>query len=155
MRAGDVLLFHRKKFQLMTWLIQLVTRSKWNHAAIALDDEQYIEATSAGVRITSSPELLVDDEVLIVPFPYLDEDDRTDAVAWAAGRVGTRYGYFNAFFNGLRSVFPGLVQVKIGSTVICSELVAEALERSGFSCGKDSALVSPADLAEAVGVARR
>lgn len=162
---GDVLLFHARKFGIMTWLIHLVTRSRWNHAALYLGDGQYVEATSSGVRVTTLPvERRYDiptpidwnDEIVAVHVVgmYDDEDDLNDALAWAAGRVGTRYGYFNAFFNGLRHVFPGFVQVKFGNTVICSELVAEALERAGFDFHKDTALVSPGDLAEAFGEER-
>lgn len=165
MHRGDVLLFHRetslegfrKDFlgTLFTTLIHLCTQSRWNHTAIALDDKSYIEATSLGVCVTPMPESTrsTGDEIVVVHVPYDDEDDEIDAVAWAAGRVGVRYGYFNAFMCGLRHVFPG-VTIKFGDSVICSELVAEALERAGYDFDKDSVEVSPGDVAEELGVPR-
>ena len=74
---------------------------------------------------------------------------------FAAGRVGLRYGFFNAFFCGFRHLFPGIVQIKLGNQVICSELVAESLERAGYDWGKDTALVSPGDLAQELNLPRR
>lgn len=163
---GDVLLFHHRRFGLMTSLIHLTTHSRWNHAALYIGDGVYIEATSNGVLASKFSDHFMDDSAeddelhvdeivgLRVIGMYDDPDDRTDVLAYAAARVGTRYGFFNAFFCGLRHVFPGALQLKVGDTVICSELVAEALERAGFDLLKDSALVSPGDLGEALGIGR-
>lgn len=162
---GDVLLFHRRTWSLMTWLIQVFTKSRWNHAAMYLGEGKYVEATSGGVSVSAFSEHFMQDGAadddqhdLIVGLRviglYDDEDDRTDVLAFAAGRVGIRYGYFNAFWCGFRHVFPGAVQVKFGDAVICSELVAEALERAGFDFLKDSALVSPGDIGAAMGIGR-
>ena len=162
---GDVLLFHKRTWSLMTWLIHVFTKSRWNHAAMYLGEGKYVEATSGGVSVSTFSEHFMTDGAadddkhdLIVALRvvgmYDDDDDRDDVLAFAAGRVGTRYGYFNAFFNGLRHVFPGRIQIKFGDSVICSELVAEALERAGFDFLKDSALVSPGDLGEALGIGR-
>lgn len=161
MQPGSVLLFHRPtswatfraepKGTLFTALIHLCTRSRWNHAALAIDESDYVEATSTGVRVTRFGTST--DEVRVVPVQYEDEDDLEDCLAFATGRVGERYSYLNAFFCGLRNLWPGL-QIKQGDAIICSELVAGALERTGMDFGKDPALVSPGDLAEALGVPR-
>lgn len=183
MTPGDVLLFHRPttlesfrkdpKGTLFTALIHLTTHSKWNHAAIAISDTHYAEATAGGVQITHLP---VSDEVIgecakfggvsriadpdgsiiqITPPPFDDDDDRLTAVAWAVARTGVRYGYFNAFMCGANTVLVGLgLVVKRTDAIICSELVAEALERAGYDFKKDSALVSPGDLADAFSVPR-
>lgn len=178
MAAGDVLLFHRpttwanfradKMGTLMTTLIHLTTRSRWNHAALDIGDYRMVEATSGGVRVT--PIASRDEITRILALGEMDcglnttfaqrtcigsyvGNDLEDVLAWATGRVGRKYGYLNAFMCGLRNVIPGL-QVKQGNEVICSELVAEALERAGHDFGKDSALVSPGDLATHFGVAR-
>lgn len=82
-------------------------------------------------------------------------NDREDVLAWATGRVGTEYGYVNAFVCGLRNLLAGRLQVAWGDSVICSELVADALTRAGHDFRKDAGLVSPADLGEHFGVARR
>ncbi len=163
MSAGDVLLFsrpitwanfRRDKFgTAMCALIHLTTRSKWNHAALDIGDGMMVEATNKGVsvnRIGSSDEI----RPIAISKSYLG-DDLEQVLAWATGRVGWRYGFLNAFWCGLRNVFPGVAHIKHGKTIICSELVAEALARAGHDWGKDYALVSPGDLAEHFGVSRK
>ena len=179
MSAGDLLLFSRPitwanfrkdKFgTLMCALIHLTTRSKWNHAAIGLDDEQMIEATNRGVVV--SP-IRSSDEIRVIPATEVGEidcalippgvcdaryfgNDKEEALAVAAAAVGTKYGYFNAFWCGLRNLIPGAAHIKTGKTIICSELVALALMYAGHRWDKDTALVSPGDLAEHFGVPRK
>lgn len=155
MKAGDVLLFHRPTSwgtlradfvgTLFTAAIHFCTRSRWNHAAMAISPTEYVEATGAGVVVTEWGRTT--DEVTVCPVWYTDPDDLMDTLGWATARVGTKYGYLNAVVCGLRNMLPGL-QIKDGGTVICSELVAEALRQSGRYLGKDAALVSPGDLAD-------
>ena len=171
MSAGDVLLFHRPTTwatfradpfgTVMTTLIHLTTRSKWNHAALDIGDGMMVEATNKGVAV--NPIASSDEITRITPpgdaggfcdIPY-EGDDLEQVLAWAAGRVGWRYGTFNAFWCGLRNLLPGVTHIKHGKTVICSELVAEALERAGHDFLKDSALVSPGDLADHFEVSRK
>jgi hypothetical protein len=171
--AGDVILFHRKTFSPMTALIHLTTRSKWNHAALDIGDGMMVEATSSGVRVNP---IASEDEIVKVGLPLVvanlpaDEvaemdkcpcglwgyagHDLEEVLAWSTGRVGWKYGTLNAFWSGLRHLLPGMAHIKHGKTIICSELVAEALARAGHDWGKDYALVSPGDLAEHFGVPR-
>lgn len=163
--SGDVLVFHTPTPIRTIWtpslwlpfLIHLTTRSRWNHAALSIGTDDagetmMIEATARGVAV--NPTSSRQDEMRVVRLAY-EHNDKEEVLAFAAGRVGWRYGFFNAFMCGLRHVFPGAVQIKIGNQVICSELVAEALERAAFDWGKDTALVSPGDLAERLGLPRR
>lgn len=176
MAAGDVLLFHRPstwanfrrdKFgTLMTALIHLTTRSKYNHAALDIGEGLMVEATSKGVAV--NPIQSTDEITTITPpaaagvwacafndcaLLYVG-NDLEETLAVSTGMVGRRYGYINAFFCGLRSMWPGL-QVKAGNTMICSELVALSLMYAGHRWDKDTALVSPGDLAEHFGVSRK
>lgn len=162
-KPGDILLFHRPttwaNFRrdplgtFFTALIHISTRSKWNHAAIMVSETAYVEATASGVRLTMLGETT--DEVASVVLFFDDDEDCNTVVAWALARQGVRYGYFNAFMCGLNNLLVGLgVVIKRTDAIICSELVAEALERAGFDFGKDSALVSPGDLATAFEVPR-
>ena len=166
MAAGDVLVFHRKttwaNFRrdpfgtTMTALIHLTTRSRWNHAAIILDEDMnYAEATDRGVVVSPYGSSL--DEVLKIPVRYDDETSRFAACNWAAARVGTRYGFWQAFMCGANNLLVGLgLVVKRTSAVICSELCAESLWRADHpAIRKDPALVSPGDLAEALGAPRK
>jgi hypothetical protein len=164
---GDVLLFHtdvtwRTAWQpslLFVWLIHVFTQSRWNHAALALGpdqasgDQMMVEATaSKGVQV--NPVRSRSDELRIVRMSY-DGNDREEVLTFAQRRVGIRYGFLTAFMIGVRHVFPGAVILKFGDQVICSELVAEALERAAFDWGKDPAAVSPGDIAEKLGVPRK
>ena len=175
MAAGDVLLFSRPitwanfrkdKFgTLMCALIHLTTRSKWNHAALDIGDGMMVEATNRGVSVNR---IASTDEIRVVPLsdrrmsvvctdlfgPFYGGNDLEETLAWAAGRVGWKYGYVTAALCGLRNMFPGwsIVQDK---AVICSQLVSEALERAGHDFWKSTEKVSPGDLAEHFGVSRR
>ena len=180
MSAGDVLLFsrpttwanfRRDKFgTVMTALIHLTTRSRWNHAALDIGDGLMVEATSKGVAvnpIASSDEIQAVSSGEYIGYgcsagakgrtcvnEYVG-NDLEEVLAWSTGRVGWTYGTLNAFWCGLRNLFPGVAHVKHGRTIICSELVAEALARAGHDFNKDYALVSPGDLAEHFGVGRK
>ncbi len=162
---GDVLIFHtptplRQIWRFSLWLpllIHLATRSRWNHAALAIGNSPaghalMVEATARGVAVNRVDSR--NDEMRPIRLRY-DGNDRTEVLAFAAGRVGLRYGWFTAFFCGFRHVFPGAAQIKFGNQVICSELVAESLERAGYDWRKDTALVSPGDVAEQLGIARQ
>jgi uncharacterized protein YycO len=176
MAAGSVLLFSRP----ITWanfrrdpfgtvmcaLIHLTTRSKWNHAALDIGDGLMVEATNKGVAVNPIASL---DEIRTVAVPQkavlsgcrvpcnncYEGNDLEETLAWSTGRVGWKYGTLNAFWCGLRNVIPGAAHIKHGKTIICSELVAEALARAGHDFDKDYALVSPGDLAEHFGVPRK
>lgn len=153
---GDVVLFHNPRFNIMTALIHITTRSQWNHAALVTEvfpEVQIIEATDKGVAYARLADKR--DDLFIIDVDYDDEEDRYDAVAWAHARAGVRYGYFNAFMCGVNNVLAGLgLAIKKTDTIICSELVAEALEHAGFDFTKDSSQISPGDLASYFGELR-
>lgn len=182
MSAGDVLLFSRPttwanfkrdKFgTVMTALIHLTTRSKWNHAALDIGDGLMVEATNKGVAVNSISGSVDEITRIAVDPTFYGYDvlrawcgvpcgncyggnDLEEALAWSTGRVGWKYGTLNAFWCGLRNVIPGAAHIKHGKTIICSELVAEALARAGHDFLKDYALVSPGDLAEHFGLERK
>ncbi len=160
MSVGDVLLFHRPttranfkadlKGTFFTTLIQWTTKSRYNHAAMDIGDGLMVEAVSGGVKVHS---MWSSDNITWAKPVYVG-NDLEDVLAWATGRVGWKYGTLNAFWCGLRNVFPGVAHIKHGRTIICSELVAEALARAGYDFGKDYALVSPGDLAVHFGLPR-
>ena len=179
MSAGSVLLFSRP----ITWanftrdpfgtfmcaLIHLTTRSRYNHAAIGIGDGLMVEATNRGVVVSPIASL---DEITVIDMQldpaadlcrgshgdevarYWGPQTLEQVLAWATARVGWKYGYVTAALCGLRNMFPGwsIVQDK---ALICSQAVAEALERAGHDFGKGSERVSPGDLAEHFGVPRK
>ena len=174
MSAGDVLLFSRKitpaAFRddpfgtLMCWLIHRTTRSRFNHVALDIGDGLMVEATNKGVAVNT---ISSNDEIVRVEGQHMVEyvdgtrcfgqylgNDLEEVLAWATGRVGWKYGTLNALWCGLRHVFPGAAHIKHGKTIICSELVSEALARAGHDWPTDYALVSPGDVAQHFGVNR-
>lgn len=180
MSAGDVLLFSRKitpaAFRddpfgtLMCWLIHRTTRSRFNHTALDIGEGLMVEATNKGVAVNT---ISSNDEIVRVPVgdcagqfggcaPLSGEpctlrycgNDLEEVLAWSTGRVGWKYGTLNALWCGLRHVFPGAAHIKHGKTIICSELVSEALARAGHDWPTDYALVSPGDVAQHFGVNR-
>lgn len=158
---GDVVLFHRPTFNFFTALIHIATRSRWNHAAIVVDNTNgkvtIAEATAKGVVLSDLAS--TQDQIRMIPVAFDDEDDRWDAVAWAQARTGVRYGYLNAFMCGVNNILVGIgrgkLVIKMTDSIICSELVAEALSMGGHDFGKDHSQVSPGDLADYFGVQRK
>lgn len=168
-KRGDILVFHTpvrpgtvwRPGVFFTWMIQVCTRSRWNHAAIALGPDRemgvpmMVEAvTSEGVRKSAIASREAGDEMRSAAVDY-QGDDREQAIDWALRRVGRKYGFVNAFMCGLRHLFPGAVVFKVGDQYICSELVAEALQVAGIDFGKDASHVAPGDVAEKLGLPRR
>lgn len=163
LRPGDVVLYHRpftlanlKRDPLGTifvGLIHLTTGSKWNHTSIAVENGLVIEATGEGVVVNPAENTL--DEAEVVPVTYRSKWALARSTDHARSLVGRRYGYLNAFMVGLRNLFPGRLWVRFTDTMICSELVAECLDRGDDDrITEPTASYSPGDIAEALGVER-
>ncbi len=66
--------------------------------------------------------------------------------------LGDKYGYLTDLSIGLDLLTPKFIHFKSGKTLICSELVARALEHVGWISPKlDTSHVMPSDLAEYFG----
>ena len=153
-QPGDILLFHRPRFSLFTWLIELLNHSRWHHAALALPGGWMVEASSRGVRrtfISASPDL-----VAVVPFEYRDAAQREYVLAFARGRIGRPYGPIGALLWRINAILIDLgISILRGDRVLPGQLVAEALARTRRVIGPDPARVSPGDIAEMLGLPRR
>jgi len=129
-------------------LIRLVTRSKWNHAFLLLDDNLYVEANPSGATYGRSP-------YAIQELSNLDlSPAQADQIHTAAlGLVGTPYGFLDILSIGLLQygIKPGFVRRRVARSdrLICSQLVAEAYRRAGVCLFSDARLpmdVTPGDL---------
>ena len=153
-QPGDILLFHRPRFSLFTWLVELLNHSRWHHAALALPGGWMVEASSRGVRrtfISASPDL-----VAVVPFEYRDAAQRDYMLAFARGRIGRPYGPIGALLWRINAILIDLgISILRGDRVLPGQLVAEALARTRRVIGPDPARVSPGDIAEMLGLPRR
>ena len=139
---GDVLVFHtptplRQIWRFSLWLpllIHLATRSRWNHAALAIGNSPaghalMVEATARGVAVNRVDSR--NDEMRPIRLRY-DGNDRTEVLAslqaaWACGMDGSPHSSAGSAMS-----FREPHKIKFGNQVICSELVAESLERAGY-----------------------
>jgi cell wall-associated NlpC family hydrolase len=131
-----------------------ITRSRFNHAAIVIENGQVIEAEPGGVRIRPLSEY--DGHLMLANTaePTLAEE-RAQVVEFARSAIARPYAYAADLVDGLEHL--GLRWRFLGRftegrrAVMCSMLVADAGDAAGLTgwqCGKASAAeVVPGDLA--------
>lgn len=142
---GDFLLTHGTS--VLDRLIQLTTRSRWNHAAALVSEAgDLIEATDTG--IARSRIGLVTDEFYVVEFANLDDGHRRNGVAFLNDLIerGDLYGWWTYPTIFLKTLTRSRLVIEMDGTDICSELVARMLEHMGIILPMRPALVAPADL---------
>jgi uncharacterized protein YycO len=158
-QPGDFILTHRR--HTLSRLIRLAERvrgrerkySHWSHAAVIVDDDgSIVEAESQGV--TRSP--LSKYEHVEYHLVHLGDSagarDRKQVAAFAESLVGQPFGFLDLFSVGL-SLFTGAkLNISYESHLMCSALVARALERTDAIFPDEPAHMLPADLARYYGV---
>ncbi len=153
MKPGDVLLVSGHSIE--DWAIRVAQQRRdgkaalWSHAALITSDAdggQIVEAAGThGVRrntVSAYSHLTTQ----VFPITATDEQ-RAAAVAFAEGQVGHRYDFPDLAFVGLNLLLNDPISCQINGTWICSQLVAEALERAGYTWDRDPSDISPGDLA--------
>lgn len=150
-QPGDFVLYETKGFlprliRFGQWLRYRGPRkpySRWNHAALIVDASgTIIQAQANGVRYGTLG------TGRVVNLQGISPEDRLEIVDYAKQKVNaTRYG-FVAFVSIAVNLITGFrLRVSYDRTLICSALVAGALERAGVVWPIDSEFVTPADLA--------
>lgn len=136
-------------------LVQLAQRlagygdaSRWNHIAIVEDAMVLIEATPGGIKRTPVGYYLADGskQTRVISLA-LSAEDRAQALAFARGQIGRRYGFLTIISVALRLLRVPWVFEAPG-TYTCAGFVAEALERAGYEL--DGEWASPAGIARAL-----
>jgi uncharacterized protein YycO len=121
--------------------------ARWNHAGLFVTHNgDIVEATHKGV-IRSHISEYKGREYIIVSPKIWTQDDRfqmIDFVRWATGKP---YGFLTILGLAVWSLLGGSFDVSLDGTLICSGLVARALERAGYIFDRDPSRVTPADLA--------
>lgn len=152
---GDFILTRGKSWQ--SWFIRFGQSFRfrkesgkyahWNHAALIIDAEgALIEALAGGVAQTNISKYK-NEEYLVVRVKA-NHEDRMQAVNYAGHALGLRYGFIEALSLGF-SLITGLKYVFTSSEeLICSGLVAAALERTWAVFDRPCNHMAPADLAE-------
>lgn len=159
MKPGDFILTHG--YDWIGTLIQLgqslrfngydTKYAHWSHCALVVSEGgDLIESVAEGV-VKSNISKYDSKHYTVVHIDATDTD-RAQAVAYAERHVGSTYGYLNVISLGI-SLLTGLkFSFGFEGEMICSGLVAGALERCDIDTGRECVRTMPADLAKYFGV---
>ena len=159
LQPGDFVLTHGAEFfsQLIRFGQQIRFRGKdniftyWNHAALVVSAEgTIVEALGAGVERRSIDEY-ANTQFTVVRIEASSED-RAEAAAFAERCVGLEYGWTTVVSIALSLLTGGSFNFGFAGQMICSGLVARALERTTAIFAQDPSHVMPAELAKIYGV---
>ena len=158
-KPGDFILTHRR--HLISRMIRLAQKirgrdrkySYWSHSAVIVDaDGSLVEAESKGVIRSPLGKYSPEEYHLVRLGGSADDRDRKQVAAFAESLVGQPFGFLDMFSVGL-SLFTGAkVNISYESHLMCSALVARALERTSAIFDDEPAHMLPADLARYYGV---
>jgi uncharacterized protein YycO len=156
---GDFILTHRQ--HLVSKLIRVAQKirgrerkySYWSHAAVIVGaDGALVEAETKGVILTNLSEYGEREYHLVRLGGSADKRDRRQVVAFAQSLVGQPFGFLDMFSVALSLLTGAKVNVSYRSHLMCSALVARALERTSAIFDDEPAHMLPADLARYYGV---
>ena len=123
----------------------------WNHSALIVSaDGALIEALGPGVR-RSSLKAYVDTQYTVVHIDASDED-RREVVAFAEHWIGASYDWATIVSITLSLLTGAKFSFGFAGQLICSGLVARALERTTLVFDEEPSHVMPAELAKMFGV---
>jgi uncharacterized protein YycO len=158
-KPGDFILTHHH--HPVSRLIRLAQKvrgrerkySYWSHAAVIVAaDGSLVEAESKGVVRSPLSKYAAEEYHLVDLGDSADDRDRKQVAAFAESLVGQPFGFLDMLSVGL-SLFTGAkVNVSYASHLMCSALVARALERSDAIFDDEPSHMLPADLARHYGV---
>ena len=154
-RPGDFILTHGDE-----WTSRLIAfgqglrftgpRAKytyWSHTAFVVDDAgSIVEALGTGVAQRSIHDY--DPTQYTVVRIVASDEDRAEAAAFARAVIGADYGRLTIASLALSLVTGGKFSFAFDGQLICSGLVARALERTTLIFRHDPARIMPAELAE-------
>ena len=156
---GDFILTHRKRF--ISRMIRVAQKirgrerrySYWSHAAIIIDrDGSLVEAETKGVVISPLSKYQPAEYHLVHLGDSADERDRQQVAAFARTLVGQPFGFLDMASVTLSLLTGAKVNISYESHLMCSALVARALERTSALFEDEPAHMLPADLARYYGV---
>lgn len=160
MAQGDFLLTHAR-----AWTSSLIrlgeswrywgkrkTFAHWSHAALFVNvDGDIVEALGNGVQ-KRNVSVYRDTEYHVIHLIEASTDDREHAVAFADHCLDNHYGFLTIASLVITLATGSKFCFGVDGQMICSGLVARALERTGAIFEYDSWHMMPADLAEAFNV---
>jgi hypothetical protein len=154
-RPGDFILTHGAEF--FSRLIQIGQRLRytgadqrytyWNHTALIVsEDGAIVEALGIGVRRNTLAEY--DHTQYTVVHIQASEEDRTEATAFAEHWIGAKYDWATIASIGVSLLTGAKFSFGFAGQLICSGLVARALERTTAIFEEEPSHVMPAGLAK-------
>ena len=109
--AGQIGLVSASKWSFWSWIIQVVTRSRFNHVIIGIGlvdgVESCIGAEPGGAKVR--PVSFFDTEIVVWSDFKLGEKRRKKIVAWVKEREGRPYSYVTDLAIGLALILPGSI----------------------------------------------
>ena len=119
----------------------------WNHSALIVSaDGALIEALGPGVRRSTLKDY--DDTQYTVVHITASAEDRGEMVAFAEHWIGARYGWTTIVSITLSLLTGAKLSFGFAGQLICSGLVARALERTKAIFDQEPSHVMPAELAK-------
>ncbi len=158
-QPGDFILTHGSAWTsaLIRWGQGLRYRGRsakyayWNHTALIVDgDGTIVEALGTGVTARSIHDY--DAAQYTVVRIEASAEDRAEAAAFARYCIGSEYGFLAVISIAISLITGGTLAFAFDGQLICSGLVARALERTTAIFKHDPARIVPAELAETYNV---
>ena len=123
--------------------------AKWTHAALIVSKEgDLIEASGRGVVRSHISAYKKNDYHLIRLGEMADEKDRQKMVNFAEWCLRYEYGHLTIISISLCLITGSKFLFGMDNRIICSALVARALERTRLIFDKNPSFIMPADLAK-------
>ena len=158
-RSGDFILTHGDEWtsrlirfgQSLRYRGASAKYTYWNHTALVVDSAgTIVEALGTGVAKRSIHDY--DPTQYTVVRIDASDEDRLEAATFATSSIGARYGWVTIVSLALSLLTGGKFAFAIDGQLICSGLVARALERTTAIFKHDPARIMPAELAEVYNV---
>ncbi len=129
------------------------SRYTWpNHTGVLVSPDALVEAVSRGVR--RSPLSIYDSRDYVLVRVEASDEDREQMARFALSCIGYPYGIVTSISFALTLFVALEASLTVDHTYICSQLVAQALERAGYVLPRSPERMSPADLAKMFDVVR-
>jgi uncharacterized protein YycO len=158
-RPGDFILTHGDEWtsklirfgQSLRYRGAAAKYTYWNHTALVVDSAgAIVEALGTGVTKRSIHDY--DPTQYTVVRTDASDEDRLEAATFATSSIGAQYGWVTIISLGVSLLTGGKLAFAIDGQLICSGLVARALERTTAIFRHDPARIMPAELAEVYNV---
>ncbi len=124
----------------------------WNHAAIFVSSDGAI-VEALGPRVARRSIADYDGTQYTVVHIDASAEDRSEAVAFAEHAIGAKYDWATIVSIALSLLTGAKLSFGFAGQMICSGLVARALERTTVIFDDEPSHIMPADLAKLYGVA--